>query len=144
MKPRQMQGRGERGMTLIEVLVVLVIVGLLVGIIAPRAIDFLGSAQKDTAVIQMKQLNSALDIFKLDTGRYPSAIEGLGALMSSPVGVRGWNGPYLTGAELPKDPWGYEFIYSTPGPNGQPFQISSFGADGREGGEGNDADITLP
>jgi general secretion pathway protein G len=129
-----------RGMTLIEILVVLVLIGVVLGIVGG---NFLGRGEKakaDAAKIEIGQIGQALDLYKLETGRYPSTQEGLQALVSAPTGVANWNGPYWKRSTLPKDPWGNEYRYAAPGQTG-PYDIVSYGADGREGGDGVNKDI---
>lgn len=128
-----------RGMTLIELLVVLVILTLVAGLIGPRVLDQLGGAKAKTAAVQIKELEQSLDLFKLDVGRYPSDAEGLRSLIERPGSANGWNGPYLK-KDLPNDPWGGAYQYKFPGRNGAP-DVFSFGADGKAGGEGENADI---
>jgi general secretion pathway protein G len=133
--------RGNSGFTLIELLVVLVILGLIIGIVAPRAIDFLSRAKSDVAKIQIESFATALDLYQLDLGRYPATQEGLDALLAAPRGAAGWRGPYLRGDEVPLDPWSRPYRYEAPGPSGKPYRILSLGADGQPGGEGEDADV---
>lgn len=131
-----------RGMTLIEILVVLVLIGVVLGIVGG---NFLGKGEKakaDAAKIEIGQIGQTLDLYKLEVGRYPSTQEGLQALISAPAGVSNWNGPYWKKQAVPKDPWGNEYRYAAPGPNNTPYEVSSYGADGKEGGEGPDRDIT--
>lgn len=140
---RQPMSVDARGFTLLEILVVLVIVGLLVGLVGPRLFGKADAARVQTAQAQVKLLRSAVEGFRLDVGRYPTAAEGLGALTSAPADpdIRArWRGPYLDDA-LPPDPWGRAYHYALPGANGQPFAIFSYGADGKPGGEGFDADV---
>ncbi len=132
-------GRFQRGLTLIELLVVLVILTLVAGVIGPRVLDQLGGAKVKTAHVQISEIEQALDLFKLDVGRYPSDAEGLRALTDRPGTANGWNGPYLRKG-LPADPWGNAYQYKFPGRNGGP-DVYSFGADGRAGGDGENADI---
>lgn len=132
--------RRARGFTLIELLVVLAILTLLAGIVGPRVLNQLGGAKSKTAAVQIADIDKALEIYKLDVGRYPSNEEGLTALMKNPGGQMGWNGPYLKGDVVPTDPWGHAFRYANPGPNGG-IEILSLGADGVPGGEGENADI---
>jgi general secretion pathway protein G len=131
----------QRGFTLIEVLVVLVLLGLILGLVAPRALDFLGRGQSQAAKLQITSLGTNLDLFRLDVGRYPTQDEGLAALIARPAGLQRWNGPYLDGTAVPQDPWGHSYQYRTPGGEGRRYDLLSLGADGREGGEGQDADI---
>lgn len=131
--------RKNQGFTLVELLVVLAILAMLAGLVGPAIINKLDGAKVSTAVTQIADLEKAVDLFKLDVGRFPSRDEGLAALTTKPGSANGWNGPYLRG-ELPLDPWKNAYIYNIPGPNGG-FQISSLGEDGQPGGEGNAADI---
>lgn len=131
----------QRGMTLIEILVVLVLIGVVLGIVGG---NFLGRGEKakaDAARIEIGQIGQALDLYKLETGRYPTTQEGLQALVSAPTGAANWNGPYWKKQSLPKDPWGNEYKYAAPGQAGA-FDVISLGADGKEGGEGVNKDIT--
>jgi general secretion pathway protein G len=126
--------------TLTEMLVVLVIIGLLAAIIGPRLFSRLDDAKMRTARLQMASLQTAVDLFRLDVGRLPSSEEGLGVLISAPEGEEGdWLGPYLAREHLPVDPWGNAYVYEG---LGETYRISSFGADGREGGAGASADIS--
>jgi general secretion pathway protein G len=129
------------GFTLVELLVVLVILGLVMGLVGPRVLNYLTSSRERAASLQISSFKSALDLFFLDTGRYPTASEGLGALVTRPSSVQSWNGPYLQQAGVPADPWGNPYRYVVPGQNA-PYRIVSNGADGQEGGSGSDADIT--
>lgn len=134
-----------RGFTLIEMLVVLVIVGLLAGLIGPRLFGKVDSSRVQTAETQIKMVKGALDTFRLDVGRYPTEAEGLAVLARQPEDERArnrWRGPYLDG-DIPLDPWGSPYQYGIPGANDQPVALYSLGADGKLGGEGNDADIGL-
>lgn len=134
----------QRGFTLVELLVVLVVLGLLIGIAGPRAIGYLGGARADTARIQLETFAAALDLYKLDMGKYPDSAAGLGALVTAPAGAKRWRGPYLSKPALPLDPWDNPYLYVSPGPEGKPYRMISHGADGREGGAGDDADIIVP
>lgn len=126
-----------------EILVVLAIIGLLVGLIGPQLMQTLGGAKEKTARIQIEQLGSALDIFYLDAGRYPTAQEGLAALITRPSDVAQWAGPYLKGGKVPTDPWGNPYIYRAPGQNG-PYEVRSRGAKGNEEIGGSDASANIP
>jgi general secretion pathway protein G len=132
--------RGSAGFTLIEMLVVLVIIGLIMGLVGPRVLTYLTDARVKAAKLQIEALSSSLDLYYLDTGRYPSSSEGLEALVRKPGNIDVWNGPYLKGGQVPQDPWKNEYIYRAPGQN-SPFEIMSLGSDGREGGNGSAADI---
>jgi len=132
----------ERGMTLIEILVVLVLIGVVMGIVGSKFIGQGEKAKADAAKIEINQIGNTLDLFKLEVGRYPTTSEGLQALITAPSGAPNWNGPYWKNATLPKDPWGNEYKYSSPGTHGTAYDIISLGADGKEGGEGPNKDIT--
>jgi len=131
----------EQGFTLIEMLVVISIIALIMALVGPRVLNFLTDSKVKAAKIQIESFSSALDLYALDTGRYPSGSEGLEALMRSPGGATSWNGPYLKGNVVPKDPWGNLYVYRAPGQHGA-YDILSYGADGQEGGTGAAADIT--
>ena len=131
--------RHGRGFTLVELLVVLAILALLAGLVGPRVIGQLGGAEIKTAQAQIKELESAVDIFRLDVGRYPSEQEGLQALVNQPSGSTGWNGPYLRKG-LPSDPWGNPYSYRVPGQQGD-YDVYSLGADNAPGGDGKNADV---
>lgn len=132
--------RRARGFTLIELLVVLVILGLLAGLVGPQVINYLGGANTKTAQLQIQDFSTALDVFRLDVGRYPTTAEGLQALVVQPAGVDRWNGPYLRKNVIPKDPWGNDYLYRSPGQHGA-FDLYSLGADNAEGGEGENQDV---
>lgn len=133
--------RNQRGFTLVELLVVLVILGLLVGLVGPRVMRYLGSSKADAAVVQIEQLATSLDLYILDLGALPSTEEGLEALVKAPVGAEGWNGPYLRKGAVPLDPWGAPYVYAADVGAGS-FTLTTLGADGVEGGSGENADIT--
>ena len=131
----------RRGFTLIELLVVLVILGLLATIAAPQVIRFIAGAKSDTAKVQVERLTTTLDLYRLSVGRYPSEQESLRALVERPAGLATWNGPYLAKDDALTDPWGRPYVYVFPGRHGA-YDLYSLGADGREGGEGEDRDLT--
>jgi general secretion pathway protein G len=139
-RKRQPRARGEGGFTLIEILVVIAIIALIMSLVGPRVLNYLGESKVKAAKIQIQSFGSALDLFNLDTGRYPSSAEGLTALVQSPGTIPAWNGPYLKGGVLPNDPWGKSYVYRSPGEHG-PYDIMSYGSDGQEGGTGTAADI---
>jgi general secretion pathway protein G len=128
-------------MTLIEILVVLVLIGIVLGIVGGNFIGRGEKAKADAAKVEIGQVAQALDLYKLEVGRYPTTQEGLQALVSAPTGTTNWNGPYWKKAALPKDPWNNEYRYVAPA-QGAPFEIVSLGADGKEGGEGVEKDIS--
>lgn len=131
--------KDNRGFTLVELLVVMVIIGLLAALVGPRVFSKVGKGKQAAAKAQVELLGQALDEFRLETGRYPNTQEGLPALMSNP-GIQGWDGPYLKKA-LPNDPWGRAYQYQSPGAHGD-YDLFSFGADGKLGGIREDKDIT--
>ncbi|WP_052699343.1 type II secretion system major pseudopilin GspG [Hyphomicrobium sp. 99] len=131
----------EAGFTLIELLVVMTILVLLASLVAPRVMGYLGSSRTKTAKVQIESLSTSLELFKLDTGRYPNAREGLNALVQQPSDIKTWNGPYLKTDRVPLDPWGQPYLYRVPGQRAA-FDIISLGADKREGGEGEDQDVS--
>ena len=133
--------RPARGMTLIEILVVLVLIGIVMGIVGG---NFLGKGEKakaDAAKIELNQIGQTLDLYKLEVGRYPTTQECLQALIAAPSGVANWNGPYWKNGTIPKDPWGNEYKYTSPGAKAA-YDIVSYGADGKEGGDGPNKDVT--
>lgn len=136
----KMDRKNNRGFSLIELIVVLVILGLLATVVGPKVMDRLGRGKAEIAKLQIDQLEGALGLFRFDVGRYPTTSEGLRALISDP-GIQNWSGPYLDKQTLPKDPWGREYEYRAPGQYGD-FDLYSLGADGVEGGEDDNADIT--
>ena len=138
---RRRARRRERGFTLIELLVVLVILGLLSAFVAPQVLNYLGRAKTDAASAQIQNIASVLDLYRLDTGRYPAEEEGLEALVEAPPDSTVWNGPYVKRRDSLIDPWGEMYIYRFPGEHGD-FDLFTLGADKAEGGEGEDRDVT--
>ena len=130
----------QAGFTLLELLVVLAILALLAGLVGPRVLEQLSGARSDTARIQIKNIEAALDLYRLDVGRYPTAAEGLQALMDKPDNAGRWRGPYLKSKDGILDPWGETYRYRMEG-NKNTYEILSFGSDKSEGGEGDNADI---
>jgi general secretion pathway protein G len=128
------------GFTLIELLVVVVIIGLLAGFVAPRYFAQVGKSEVNIARAQIDALEKALDQYRLDTGRYPSAEQGLKALVERPAAEAKWAGPYLR-KDVPLDPWGKPYVYRVPGENAE-FVLLSYGRDGQPGGSGENRDIT--
>ncbi len=131
--------RNSHGFTLLELLVVIVIIGLLAGYVAPRYFSQVGKSEIQIAKAQIDALDKALDQYRLDVRRYPTVDEGLQALTTKPANEPNWNGPYLKKA-VPNDPWGRPYIYRVPGQKGE-FDLLSYGRDGKPGGSGEDADI---
>ena len=132
--------RGERGFTLLELLVVLAIMGLLAAIVGPQVIKYLGSSRSQTAKVQVKNVAAALELYRLDVGGYPSPEQGLNALVTAPPGVPVWNGPYLPQASNLLDPWGQPYLFKAPGKNGE-IDVYSLGSDKAEGGTGEARDV---
>lgn len=132
---------GEEGYTLTELLVVLVIIALLTGLVAPRLIGRIGGAKSTAAKTQIENLVSALEIYRLDMGDFPTEEQGLEALVSAPSNAANWQGPYLRKSKIPKDPWNKDYIYALPD-DGEQVIVTSLGKDGRLGGEGENRDIT--
>jgi len=132
------------GFTLIEILVVIVVIAILASLVAPSVFQHVGTAKDATARSQIEMLGAALDAYRLDNGRYPTTEQGLDALQHAPSldpRPSNWRGPYLR-KEVPSDPWGQAYVYQAPGArSGGGYDLVSHGADGREGGEGEDADI---
>ncbi|NWG13156.1 MAG: type II secretion system major pseudopilin GspG [Acidobacteria bacterium] len=132
--------RSERGFSLIELIVVLVILGLLAAVVGPRIFDKLAQSKQQIAKIQIKELEGALSLFSFDVGRFPTTSEGLEALIRNPGNLEAWKGPYLNKNELPLDPWRKPYVYRCPGQHGD-FDLFSLGPDGVEGGEDENADV---
>ena len=140
-KHRRPARRGEQGYTLIEILVVITIIGMIMALVGPRVLNYLGESKVKAAKIQIESFASTLDLYYLDVGRYPSTTEGLAALAQRPGGVETWNGPYLKGGVVPNDPWGRPYVYRSPGEHGA-YDIFSYGSRGQEGGTGAATNVT--
>lgn len=139
---RKSSKRDRRGgFTLIELLVVLVILSLIMGLVGPRVLAYLGTSRERAAKLQIDSFAQAMDLFFLDTGRYPTTSEGLSALVRKPGSVDRWSGPYLQQQDVPLDPWGNAYEYKVPG-GSAPYGIVSLGGDGQRGGTGDGADIS--
>lgn len=128
------------GFTLLELLVVMAIIGMLAAYVGPKYFSQLSKSEQNVAKAQIEAFAKALDAFRLDAGRYPTTAEGLNALMTRPVNVRTWNGPYLA-KEIPLDPWGHAYLYKNPGTRGRDFDIVSYGSDGQPDGSDAAADV---
>lgn len=128
-----------RGFTLLELLVVMVIIGLLAGIVAPQYFAQIGKSNAKVARAQIESFGQALDQYRLDVGQYPSSEQGLLALRNAPQQAARWQGPYLK-RDVPEDPWGRAYVYKRPGQHGE-YDLVSLGADGQPGGEGEAADV---
>jgi general secretion pathway protein G len=137
---KQMINRTETGFTLLELLVVLGIIAMLAGIVGPQVMKHMGESKTKAAKVQIEEMAATLDMYKLDLGSYPSSEQGLQALIESPDSAKRWNGPYLSKSKIPLDPWQQEYHYVSPGAHGK-FDLFTLGADGKEGGEGEDQDI---
>ena len=142
LERRLMKSKRRRaaGFTLVELLVVLAILTLFAGLVGPQLMRQLGGAKSKTALIQIRDLEQALEMYKIDVGRYPNNAQGLAALVRNPGGAAGWNGPYLKKAEVPQDPWNQPYLYKYPGERGE-VDIFTYGQNGAPGGDGEDADI---
>ncbi len=127
--------RAKEGMTLLEILIVMVILGLL------ATLGYLGRAKSDTARLQLQELATALDLYRIDVGRLPSTTEGLQALVEKPIEATVWRGPYLRNRSILTDPWQRPYRYQAPGEHLE-YDLASFGADGRQGGENENRDVT--
>ncbi len=132
---RSVRRDGERGFTLVEMLVVITIIGLIMALVGPRVLNYLSESKVKTARIQIESFSSALDLFYLDNGRYPTSSEGLPALVQRPANSLAWNGPYLKTTSVPADPWGRPYKYRSPGDHA-PYEISSAGPGGESGSAG--------
>ena len=131
----------HRGFTLLELLVVILIIGLLTGIVAPRFLGQINRSESTAAKAQLDSFDKALQAYRIDMGRYPSDAEGLLALVVAPAGEPRWRGPYLKD-NIPLDPWGSPYVYRARSSRGKDFDLLSFGRDRASGGAGDDADIT--
>jgi len=140
MNIRMRNSRAEAGFTLLELLVVLAILGLLAAIIAPQVLRYLGSSRTQTARVQIQNVVGALELYRLDVGRYPTPGEGLKALMSAPATANGWNGPYLQRETALNDPWGNPYHYAAPGKHGE-VDVYTLGSDNADGGSGEAQDV---
>ncbi len=132
--------RNERGFTLVEIMIVVIIIGLLAALVGPKLFGKLGESKSKVAKAQIEMFGQALDNLRLDVGRYPTGEEGLKALVEKPSGMEGWKGPYLKKKELPNDPWNRAYAYRCPGQHGD-YDLLSYGLDGAEGGEGENEDV---
>jgi general secretion pathway protein G len=137
---KSIKNNAQTGFTLLELLVVLGIIAMLAGIVGPQVMKHMGESKTKAAKVQIEDLGSTLDMYKLDLGTYPGSEEGLKALIASPDNAARWNGPYLRKSKIPLDPWQHEYHYASPGEHGK-FDLFSLGADGKDGGEGEDQDI---
>jgi general secretion pathway protein G len=133
--------RREAGYTLLELLIVIAILGVLAALVGPQLIKYLGRAKTDTARLQLEQIATSLDLYRLDVGHYPTQQEGLNALITAPPTEKNWAGPYVKKARTLSDPWGNPVRYVIPGQHGE-YDLYSLGADDAEGGEGENADVT--
>ena len=131
---------GQAGVTLIEMLVVVTIIGLFVALVGPKLFKAVDTAKITKAKADIEGLMGALGTYKIDNGNFPTTEQGLAALRTKPADAAQWGGPY-TDKEIPKDPWGHDYVYKFPGDHGDMPDIISLGADGQPGGEGNNADI---
>jgi general secretion pathway protein G len=134
------QSRSDDGFTLLELLVVLGIIALLAALVAPAVVRYLGAARGDAASAQLKNIESAVELYYLDVGTYPPNDVGIAALVEAPANVKNWRGPYLKKKEGLVDPWGKTFQYALPGKHGA-YDVFTYGRDGKEGGEGEDRDL---
>lgn len=137
-RDRQRGKSAQMGFTLIELLIVMIILGLLAALVAPKMFQKVGSSKQKAAKAQISMLGTALDAYRLDVGKYPTAQEGLEALRKNP-GYDTWDGPYLS-KDIPPDPWGKQYVYRYPGEHSD-YDLYSMGADGQEGGEGENSDV---
>jgi general secretion pathway protein G len=139
-RARRAPRRGRDGFTLVEMLVVITIIGLIMGLVGPRVLNYLAESKVKTARIQIESFSASLDLFYLENGRYPSSSEGLAALVQRPAGASAWNGPYIKAGAVPLDPWGRPYVYRAPAER-SPYEIVSLGSSGQPGGSGLAAEI---
>lgn len=132
--------RSVRGFTLLELLVVILIIGLLVGVVAPRLLGQVSKSEVTAARAQLDAIDKAVQAYRMDTGRFPSTSQGLRALVAMPSEEPKWRGPYMQ-SEVPPDPWGNPYQYRLPGTNGRDYDLYSLGRDRAQGGSGDDADL---
>lgn len=140
---RRVNAGSEAGYTLTEMLVVIGIIGLIAAVLTPALIGQLGRARAKAAQLQLETVSAEVEMFQADVGRYPTAAEGLAALVSEPAGADGWTGPYMRDVKALKDPWSRPLVYSV-GADGQGYAVISLGADGKEGGSGAGRDLKAP
>ena len=138
---KQTNTQRRRGFTLVEIMAVVLILALLMGIAAKNFIGMTDKAKVTTTRATLKELHQTINMFKLDTGRYPTEEEGLYALIEAPTDVDGWTGPYLETIDVPQDAWKNDLVFILNPESGMPFEVVSYGADGKEGGEGYDKDL---
>lgn len=138
--PRPPKAMRANGFTLLELLVVLAILGLLYAIVGPQVIRYLSSSKSETAQVQVKNIDAAMKLLRLDAGRYPTLQEGPNALVTQPQGMPNWRGPYLPSAAALNDPWGQPYRYANPGKHGE-IDIFTYGSDNAEGGDGEAKDL---
>jgi general secretion pathway protein G len=136
---KRVPGDWQKGFTLIEIVIVVIIIGLLAALVGPRLFGKVSEAKLKTAKTQIELFGTALDALRLDVGRYPTTEEGLKALREKPSDMEMWKGPYLN-KEIPLDPWGRPYVYKSPGEH-EEYDLISYGLDGVEGGEGENQDI---
>ncbi|MDX8355263.1 type II secretion system major pseudopilin GspG [Cognatiyoonia sp. IB215182] len=131
----------DAGVTLLEVLVVVAIIAMIATLATPRLMESFGRAKSQSAIVEIQNVKTAIQLYRLDTGGLPTQADGLGALLAAPVSVENWQGPYLDEEDL-KDPWGREWIYRQPGEDDL-FDLLSYGNDGQSGGTNEDSDISI-